>query len=77
MTLELALKLVRDAANYFENNSMFVNGTVDFANLQKDAAFIAYMEVSLKRYGVSIPAQVDSVLAMLPILIQLGGAFKK
>lgn len=73
MNLEMALKIARDAINYLDAHGMFVNGTVDFANLQNDLGFAAAIEQSAKANGVTIPAQVDRIVAVIPLLV---GMFK-
>ena len=74
MTLEMMLKIVRDAVNYIDAHGMFVNGTVDFANLKNDLGFAAAIEQSAKGNGVTIPEQVDRIVAVLPLLV---GMFAK
>lgn len=69
MNLEQALKVIRDAINYIEAQGMFVNGTVNFANLNTDAGLVAAIEQSLKKNGLEIPGKVDSIISMIPLLM--------
>lgn len=70
MNLEQLLKVLRDVVDYFDAHNMFKNGSVDFANLQDDLAFVTAVEQSLKKNGVDVPNQVDKIISMLPLISQ-------
>lgn len=74
MELGILLFVVRDAVDFLAKNDLFrTNGTFGTFTPQQDAMLISVIEASLKNHEVTIPAQVDNVVKMIPLILALAG----
>jgi DNA-binding FadR family transcriptional regulator len=72
--LGVVLFVVRDAVNHMESKGLLkTDGKFGTFTPQLDAELVSIIENSLKSHGVVVPAQVDKVLMILPLVLQLAG----
>lgn len=74
MELGVILFVIRDAVNYMESKGLLkTDGKFGTFTPQLDAELAGVIENSLKSHGVVVPAQVDKVLMIFPLVLQLAG----
>lgn len=75
MNAGILLKIVRDLINLLEATALLLpDGAFDSTKLhtiQEDAAFAAGVERVLKANGVDVPARVDWVIQVIPLIAAL------
>jgi hypothetical protein len=75
MNLGEGLLLARDVITLLEHNGiLLLDGTFDQTKLdsiQEDVEFAASVEGVLKIHGLDVPAKVDRVIALLPLVAGL------
>lgn len=72
MEIGTALKILRDVVNEMEVEGILkADGTFDQTKLdtiQEDVAFAAGVEKILEEHGLNIPAKVDKIIQIIPLI---------
>ena len=75
MNAGILLKIVRDVVNALETDGFLKeDGTFVFPDgVQPDVHLAGQVEALLKAHGVTVPVEVDRIIAAIPLILMLSG----